>query len=156
MPMEKDLNSLRGEIQQLDNSIRFASIANNLGSLVATATEMALLLPAGDAKLSFIDARDVAAVAVKALTGDSQEVREKNIINCFRQIKFVNMLNLKKADAQHDSDDSWCTLLIDNNKITAKIRHIGRGKFRILATQSGDKYINNVVDASDVFSCKRE
>jgi hypothetical protein len=46
---------------------------------------MALLLPAGDAKLSFIDARDVAAVAVKALTGDSQEVREKNIINCFRQ-----------------------------------------------------------------------
>jgi hypothetical protein len=25
-----------------------------------------------------------------------------------------------------------------------------------LATQNGDKYINKIVDASDVFSCKRE
>jgi hypothetical protein len=66
------------------------------------------------------------------------------------------MLNLKKAKVQHDGDGSWCTLLIDNSKITAKIRHIGRGKFRILSTQNGDKYINNVVDASDIFSCKRE
>jgi hypothetical protein len=66
------------------------------------------------------------------------------------------MLNLKKAKVQHDSGGSWCTLLIDNSKITAKIRHIGRGKFRILATQNEDKYINNVVDASDIFSCKRE
>ena len=37
MPIEKDLNSLCKEILQLDNSIRFAGIANNLGSLVATA-----------------------------------------------------------------------------------------------------------------------
>ena len=38
----------------------------------------------------------------------------------------VNMLNLKKDDAQHDNNGSWCTLLIDNNKVTAKIRHVGR------------------------------
>jgi hypothetical protein len=64
------------------------------------------------------------------------------------------MLNLKKTDTQHGS---WCTLSIDKNRVTAKIRHIGRGKFKILATENGDtKYINNVVDASDVFSCKRE
>ena len=62
------------------------------------------------------------------------------------------MLNLKKADR----NESWCTLSIDKAILTAKIQHMGRGKFRILATQSGDKYINNVVDASDVFSCKRE
>ena len=68
----------------------------------------------------------------------------------------VNMLNLKRDDAQHDNNGSWCTLLIDNNMITAKIRHIGRGKFKILAAQNGDKYINKIVDASDVFSCKRE
>jgi len=36
-------------------------------------TQDAFYVPAGDAKLSFIDARDVAAVAVKALTGDSQQ-----------------------------------------------------------------------------------
>ncbi|HJT49691.1 MAG TPA: hypothetical protein VJ729_16025 [Nitrososphaeraceae archaeon] len=31
------MNNLCKEIQQLDNSIRFAGLANNLGSLVATA-----------------------------------------------------------------------------------------------------------------------
>ena len=36
-------------------------------------THNAFYVPAGDAKLSFIDARDVAAVAVKALTCDSQQ-----------------------------------------------------------------------------------
>jgi hypothetical protein len=34
---EEDLDSLCKEIQQLHNSIRFIGIANNLGSLVATA-----------------------------------------------------------------------------------------------------------------------
>jgi hypothetical protein len=32
---------------------------------------------------------------------------------------------------------------------------MGRGKFRILAAENGDKYINKIVDASDAFSCKR-
>ena len=68
----------------------------------------------------------------------------------------ANMLNLKKNDMQHDDNGSWCTLLIDNSKITAKVSHIGRGRFKILAAQNGDKYINHIVDASDVFSCKRE
>ena len=34
---EEHLNGLCKEIQQLDYSIRFAGIANNLGSLLATA-----------------------------------------------------------------------------------------------------------------------
>jgi hypothetical protein len=63
------------------------------------------------------------------------------------------MLNPRKADR----NESWCTLSVDNVMITAKIQHIGRGRYKILATEDGgDKYINNVVDASDVFSCKRE
>jgi hypothetical protein len=66
------------------------------------------------------------------------------------------MLDLKKNDTQRDNNGSWCALLIDNNTITAKISHIGRGKFKILAAQNGDKYINKIVDASDVFSCNRE
>jgi hypothetical protein len=34
---------------------------------------------------------------------------------------------------------------------------MGRGKFRILVAENdGEKYINRIVDASDVFSCKRE
>ena len=46
------------------------------------------------------------------------------------------MLNLKKNDTQHDNNGSWCALLIDNNKVTAKVRHMGRGKFKILAAQN--------------------
>jgi len=34
---EENLNVLCKQIQQLDNSIRFVGIANNLGSLIATA-----------------------------------------------------------------------------------------------------------------------
>src|SRR6188472_1538279 len=39
MPLstEENLNGLCKEIQQLDNSIRFVGIANNLGTLIATA-----------------------------------------------------------------------------------------------------------------------
>src|SRR5919206_1779293 len=36
-------------------------------------THNAFYVPAGEAKISFVDARDVAAVAVKALTCDSQQ-----------------------------------------------------------------------------------
>ena len=40
---EETLNGLRKEILQLDNSIRFTGIANNLGSLVATAYRNGLI-----------------------------------------------------------------------------------------------------------------
>jgi uncharacterized protein YbjT (DUF2867 family) len=41
-------------------------------------THNAFYVPAGDAKISFVDARDVAAVAVKALTCDSQQHMERH------------------------------------------------------------------------------
>jgi hypothetical protein len=76
--------------------------------------------------------------------------REKNN-KLLRRLLFVDMQH-------HDGNDgSWCTLSIGKDMLTAKIRHIGRGKFKILAADNGDtKYINNIVDASDVFSCRRE
>jgi hypothetical protein len=40
---EENVNNLCKEILQLDNSIRFAGIANNLGSLVATAYRKELI-----------------------------------------------------------------------------------------------------------------
>jgi hypothetical protein len=40
---EDNIGSLCKEIQKLDNSIRFAGIANNLGSLVATAYRNGLI-----------------------------------------------------------------------------------------------------------------
>ena len=41
--IEENLDSLSKEILQLDNSIRFIGIANNLGSLVATAYRNGLI-----------------------------------------------------------------------------------------------------------------
>ena len=46
--------------------------------------------------------------------------------------------------------------LMEGWQLRAKIQHVGIGKFKILAADNGDKYISNIVDASDVFSCKRE
>jgi hypothetical protein len=48
----------------------------------------------------------------------------------------------------------WCVLFIDEAvKIEAKIIHKGRGKFKILEDRYGGKYINKIVDASDVIRC---
>ncbi len=44
------------------------------------------------------------------------------------------MLNPKKT---HVENSSWCVLSIDNVMITAKIQHMGRGKYKILATEDG-------------------
>jgi hypothetical protein len=50
----------------------------------------------------------------------------------------------------------WSFLLIDgsNVKVEAKIIHTGRGKFKILEDKYGGKYVNKIVDASDIVSCK--
>jgi hypothetical protein len=47
----------------------------------------------------------------------------------------------------------WCVLFIDGVKIETKIIHKGRGKFKILEDKYGGKYINKIVDASDVIRC---
>jgi hypothetical protein len=48
----------------------------------------------------------------------------------------------------------WCILFIDEGvKIDAKIIHKGRGKFKILEDRYMGKYINKIVDASDVIRC---
>ncbi|HZD83293.1 MAG TPA: hypothetical protein VE076_10495 [Nitrososphaeraceae archaeon] len=48
----------------------------------------------------------------------------------------------------------WFVLFIDYEvKIEAKIIHKGRGKFKIVEDRYGGKYINKIVDASDVIRC---
>jgi hypothetical protein len=68
----------------------------------------------------------------------------------------LNLKNRRTLDAQDDNDNSssWCTLSIDEAKLRAKVQHIERGKFKILADENGDKYTNNIVDASDIFHCR--
>jgi hypothetical protein len=48
----------------------------------------------------------------------------------------------------------WCFLFVNEGvKIEAKIVHKGRGKFKILNDEYGGRYINKIVDASDVVRC---
>ena len=48
----------------------------------------------------------------------------------------------------------WCILFIDEVKIEARILHKGRGKFKIVEDKSNAKYVNKIVDASEVVRCK--
>ena len=51
----------------------------------------------------------------------------------------------------------WCILFIDNGTtVEAKIIHTGRGKFKILEDNCKERYIDRIVDASDVVRCKVE
>ena len=53
-----------------------------------------------------------------------------------------------------DKSSCWCILFIDEVRIEARIIHNGRGKFKIIEDKSNTKYVNKVVDASDVICCK--
>jgi hypothetical protein len=48
----------------------------------------------------------------------------------------------------------WSVLFIDGLVIEAKIIHKGRGKFKIIGDNYKSKYVNKIVDASDVVRCK--
>lgn len=50
--------------------------------------------------------------------------------------------------------DSWCIVSINGIDSIVKIKHIGRGKFRILEVFNGNLRADTIVDASDVFDCR--
>ena len=55
--------------------------------------------------------------------------------------------------AEEERYSCWCVLFIDEEeevKTEAKIIHKGGDKFKILEDRYGGKYINKIVDASDV------
>ena len=67
-----------------------------------------------------------------------------------------------KSHLKADNDDSsieiekyscWSVIFIATLKIDAKIIHKGRGKFRIVEDKCKGKYVNKIVDASDVIHC---
>jgi hypothetical protein len=75
-------------------------------------------------------------------------------------INYVN--NYPDLDNTLNSDFSttaekyycWCILFIDGVKIEARVVHKGRGKFKIVEDKCKAKYVNKLVDASDVICCK--
>lgn len=54
---------------------------------------------------------------------------------------------------QKQTKGTWCLISVANNKVRAKITHVGRGKFRVLEDESGN-YSDLKIDASDIFHCR--
>lgn len=53
----------------------------------------------------------------------------------------------------NEKGDTWCTILIDNIKTKVKVRHIGKGKFKIVNDEINGNLIGSLLDASDIFHC---
>ncbi|MGA7369084.1 MAG: hypothetical protein WBX01_08140 [Nitrososphaeraceae archaeon] len=70
-------------------------------------------------------------------------------------MQYLGNTNSKEAYKLENDSSAWCTLSINEIEMKAKIKHMGRGKFKILADENGGEYTNIVVDASDVFHCKQ-
>lgn len=50
-------------------------------------------------------------------------------------------------------DGTWCLVSIGDERVKAKIMHVGRGKYKIVEDESG-RHAGKKVDASDVLHCK--
>src|SRR2546421_11781798 len=78
----------------------------------------------------------------------------------FKYIKSTYEVNANNTEndfniiVEEERYSCWFVLFIDYEvKIEAKIIHKGRGKFKIVEDRYGGKYINKIVDASDVIRC---
>jgi hypothetical protein len=50
--------------------------------------------------------------------------------------------------------DSWCIVSINGIDSIVKIKHTGKGKFRIVQVFDGNLKVDTIVDASDVLNCR--
>jgi PPOX class probable F420-dependent enzyme len=66
-----------------------------------------------------------------------------------------NNINVNNSDTTViEKYSCWCILFVDGTKVDAKIIHKGRGRFKIVEDKYKGKYVNKVVDASDIIRCK--
>ncbi len=69
-------------------------------------------------------------------------------------MQYLKNINSKEVHKLEKDSSARCKLSINEIEVEAKIKHMGRGKFKILTDESGGEYTNVIVDASDVFHCK--
>jgi hypothetical protein len=75
---------------------------------------------------------------------------------CSRKLNGILRFQFKtKLEGIRDKENRccWCIILLNDTRLTAKIIHIGRGKFKILNDEYGGIYVNKTVDASDILTC---
>jgi hypothetical protein len=80
--------------------------------------------------------------------------RITGIYNYYSASIFHNIFGITFRNKHEEMYSCLCILFIDDAKVEAKIVHIGRGKFKILADCNGGKYTHRVVDASDIILCR--
>lgn len=47
--------------------------------------------------------------------------------------------------------DTWCTISVNDIKTSVLVRHLGRGKFKVVNDKSGGTLIGNILDASEIY-----
>lgn len=70
-------------------------------------------------------------------------------------MQYLKNINSKEVHKLEKVSSSRCNLSINETEVKAKVKHIGRGKFKILTDENGGEYTNVILDASDVFHCKQ-
>jgi hypothetical protein len=75
-------------------------------------------------------------------------VRHKNMM---QDVYYYPMSKMSKGS---DAHSSWCTLLLNESTILARVTHVGAGKFKIIEDKNDGKYVGKIVDASDIFHCR--
>ena len=58
-----------------------------------------------------------------------------------------------------EKDDTWCTISVndgnnnDEIKTTVLVRHLGRGKFKVIKDHLDGSLTGKILDASDIYHC---
>ena len=86
-------------------------------------------------------------LATKILAGITR------IYNYYHSSLINNNFGIIFRDKHVEMNSCLCILIIDCKRIQATIVHTQRGKFKILDDSLGGKYIDRIVDASDVIRC---
>jgi hypothetical protein len=58
--------------------------------------------------------------------------------------------------AKGSENGYWCLVSINELTINAKIMHTGRGRFEIIDDEQGGRYVGEILDARDIFSCNSD
>lgn len=69
-------------------------------------------------------------------------------------MQYLKSINSEEVHKLEKDLSTWCKLSINETEVKAKIKHMSRGKFKILTDERGGQYANVIVDASDIFHCK--
>jgi hypothetical protein len=52
-----------------------------------------------------------------------------------------------------EKDGTWCTISVNGIKTKVQVRHLGRGKFKVVNDESQGSLIGSIFDASEIFHC---